>query len=85
MGGESLQQPGVTPEQALRQALDALQGGRHDPRIPEGAQANALESIAWSLIGILAQGKSAAPAASEAALSMSEELRKAGFLQMGQR
>lgn len=85
MGGQVPQPLGVAAEQALARALAALQDGRHDPRIPEGAQANALESIAWSLIGILSQGTDAAPAANEAARSMSEELRRRGFLHTGQR
>lgn len=87
MGGEALQQPGVAPAEALRLAVQALQAGRHDPRLPDGAQANALESIAWSLIGLLARDAATAPgaeaaAATEAQRTLSEDLRRAGFVHL---
>jgi hypothetical protein len=43
--------------EALRRALDALTDGSFDARSTDGAMVNALESIAWSLVGLLeAQG-----------------------------
>lgn len=65
---------------ALAQALAALTAGRHDPRLAEGAQANALESIAWSLIGILSAQTEGTPQAPTEARSLSDELRSRGFL-----
>jgi hypothetical protein len=87
VGGEALQQPGVAPADALRLAVEALQAGRHDPRLPDGAQANALESIAWSLVGLLARDVSAAPSAQtpvlgDAQRTLSEDLRRAGFVHL---
>ena len=43
----------VEPREALRRAVKSLEDGPADPRTVEGAKVNALESIAWSLIGIL--------------------------------
>jgi hypothetical protein len=43
----------VDPREALRRAVKSLEDGPADPRTVEGAKVNALESIAWSLIGIL--------------------------------
>ena len=45
----------ASPEEALHRAVEALVAGAHDARHVEGAQANALESIAWSLVGLLAE------------------------------
>lgn len=45
----------VRAEDALRHAFQALTDGPADPRTVDGAQVNALQSIAWSLIGILAK------------------------------
>lgn len=84
MGQEGQPAAVASPQEALRLAVAALTAGRHDPRIADGAQANALESIAWSLIGLLASQQGGA-AGKEGGLSMSEELRKLGFLQVGQR
>lgn len=42
-------------EEALRHAIRALLDGPGDPRSVDGAKVNALQSIAWSLIGILAK------------------------------
>lgn len=42
-------------EDALHKAIQALVDGPGDPRSVEGVKANALQSIAWSLIGILAR------------------------------
>jgi hypothetical protein len=41
------------PREALRRAVKSLEDGPADPRTVEGAKVNALESIAWSLIGLL--------------------------------
>ena len=49
----SAQSPAVDPQEALRRAVKALEDGPADPRTVEGAKVNALESIAWSLIGLL--------------------------------
>lgn len=48
------QQPhAMEPREALRRAVKSLEDGPADPRTVEGAKVNALESIAWSLIGLL--------------------------------
>lgn len=39
--------------EALRMAVSALEHGQWDKRSQEGSRLNALDSIAWSLIGIL--------------------------------
>ncbi len=72
----------VAANDALAQALTALTAGRHDPRLADGAQANALESIAWSLIGLLSAQAVGSSAASAQARTLSEELRSRGFLQI---
>jgi hypothetical protein len=38
---------------ALRMAMTAMENGHWDKRSQEGSRLNALDSIAWSLIGIL--------------------------------
>jgi len=43
----------MDPRDALRRAVKSLEDGPADPRTVEGAKVNALESIAWSLIGLL--------------------------------
>jgi hypothetical protein len=43
------------PRDALRRAVRSLEDGPADPRTVEGAKVNALESIAWSLIGLLGE------------------------------
>lgn len=43
----------MEPREALRRAVKSLEEGPADPRTIEGAKVNALESIAWSLIGLL--------------------------------
>ena len=43
----------LEPREALRRAVKALEDGPADPRTIEGAKVNALESIAWSLVGLL--------------------------------
>lgn len=83
-GGLEPQPPGVAAREALAQAIAALTDGRHDPRIADGAQANALESIAWSLIGLL-RAQVESPARSPELRSLSDELQSAGFLKIGQR
>lgn len=45
----------VDTEEALRNAVRALMDGPGDPRSVDGAKVNALQSIAWSLIGVLAK------------------------------
>jgi hypothetical protein len=52
---------------ALRQAISALETGHWDRRSQEGARLNALDSIAWSLIGILGHLEGKAPGAQRAA------------------
>lgn len=47
--------------EALRRALRCLEEGHWDGRSLEGAKANALESIAWSLVGLLAQQETEGP------------------------
>ena len=44
----------ATPSKALQCAVQSLMEGACDPSSIEGAKVNALESMAWSLIGILA-------------------------------
>ena|ERR1051326_6498313 len=51
----------VDPHEALLRALKALTEGHFDGREVQGAQANALESIAWSLAGLLADRVETAP------------------------
>lgn len=83
MGGPLEAQAFAVPaNDALAQALAALTAGRHDPRLADGAQANALESIAWSLIGILSKQTASTPQASTEERSLSDELRSRGFLQI---
>jgi hypothetical protein len=43
----------LDPREALRRAVKSLEDGPADPRTIEGAKVNALESIAWSLVGLL--------------------------------
>lgn len=43
----------LDPRDALRRAVKSIEDGPADPRTVEGAKVNALESIAWSLIGLL--------------------------------
>ena len=43
----------MEPREALRRAVKSLEDGPADPRTVEGAKVNALESIAWSLVGLL--------------------------------
>lgn len=45
----------MEPREALRRAVRSLEEGPADPRTIEGAKVNALESIAWSLIGLLGE------------------------------
>ena len=84
MGGGLDQAPGVAAKEALANAIAALTEGRHDPRIADGAQANALESIAWSLIGLL-RSQVESPTKSPELRSLSDELQSAGFLKLGSR
>lgn len=84
MGGGLEQAPGVAAKEALANAIAALTEGRHDPRIADGAQANALESIAWSLIGIL-RAQVESPEKVPELRSLSDELQSAGFLKLDRR
>lgn len=43
----------VEPRAALQRAVGCLTQGAFDGRSVDGAQANALEAIAWALIGLL--------------------------------
>jgi hypothetical protein len=83
----------VDPQQALLRALKALTDGHFDGRDIQGAQANALESIAWSLAGLLADRAETAPVrpasirpsghgtvTTTAADSLSHELVARGFV-----
>ncbi len=45
----------ANPRDALQRAVQSLMNGPGDPTSIEGAKVNALESIAWSLIGILSE------------------------------
>ena len=45
----------VAAREALQRALHSITEGPGDPTSIEGAKVNALESIAWSLIGLLAE------------------------------
>lgn len=45
----------VAAREALRRALHSIIEGPGDPTSIEGAKVNALESIAWSLLGLLAE------------------------------
>jgi len=70
---------GVTePAEALRHAVACLQEGR-DPRDLEGAKANALESIAWSLAGLLADKIEAAPSRET---GLQQTLERAGLIDL---
>lgn len=60
------QSPTLDPRDALRRAVKALEDGPADPRTIEGAKVNALESIAWSLIGLLGDRLHAERAATHA-------------------
>ena len=84
-----LERKPVDPNEALQQALKALTDGHFDNRDIQGAQANALESIAWSLAGLLADRAETAPVrpsstrhapASHTEESLSQELVARGFL-----
>ncbi|MCA1810861.1 MAG: hypothetical protein LC623_02495 [Halobacteriales archaeon] len=81
----------LDPHEALLRALRALTEGHFDPRETQGAQANALESIAWSLAGLLAERIETAPvrpasvrpaphSASATSDSLSHELVARGFV-----
>ncbi|MEA3203697.1 MAG: hypothetical protein QOI63_1376 [Thermoplasmata archaeon] len=78
----------VDPHEALLRALKALTEGHFDGREVQGAQANALESIAWSLAGLLAERVETAPVrpagmrppAHAASDSLSHELVARGFV-----
>lgn len=79
----------VDPHEALLRALRALTEGHFDPREVQGAQANALESIAWSLAGLLAERIETAPVRpasirpaphSATSESLSHELVARGFV-----
>lgn len=65
-------QSALEPREALRRAVQSLEAGAADPRTLDGAKVNALEAIAWSLIGILGDRVAADKAAP--ARSASESL-----------
>lgn len=75
----SPQSQGMDPRDALRRAVKSLEDGPADPRTIEGAKVNALESIAWSLIGLLGDrlhaDRPSRPHAAPAPDSLSGELR----------
>jgi hypothetical protein len=81
----------VDPHEALLRAVKALTEGQFDGREVQGAQANALESIAWSLAGLLAErietapvrpasGRPAPHSPSATSDSLSHELVARGFV-----
>lgn len=65
----------VDPRTALEQAHRCLTAGHFENSHPEGAQANACESIAWSLIGILQKQV-------DGGTGLQEDLERAGLLRM---
>lgn len=67
----------VETEEALRNALSALVDGPGDPRSVDGVKVNALMSIAWSLIGLLAREAAFRDSADGA---VSDLLERAGVL-----
>jgi hypothetical protein len=70
-------QSATEPAEALRRAVQALEDGPADPRTMEGAKVNALESIAWSLVGLLGSRvrEGGAPAAHGGKDSLHGEIR----------
>ena len=64
------------PSEALRRAMGSLRDGHFDGRHESGAKVNALESIAWSLIGLLGR-ELAADRESE---SLSEAFQNSGMI-----
>jgi hypothetical protein len=75
--------PLVDPHEALVRALKSLTEGSFDYRSIDGAQANALEAIAWSLAGLLAERIEAAPvrpARPHSDATLTHELRARGFV-----
>ncbi len=66
----------VSPRDALAEARQALLDGPAEPSSVEGAKVNALHSIAWSLMGLLAE-KIEDPQASE---GLNESLQKLGLM-----
>lgn len=82
----------LDPHQALLRAVAALTEGHFENRDVQSAQANALESIAWSLAGLLAERVETAPVrppsvrasghgtTTTAADSLSHELLARGFV-----
>lgn len=69
---------------ALERATRCLEDGAFDPRTTDGATTNALESIAWSLIGLLHERREAeAEALGDAAQeTLTQALRDAGLLEL---
>ncbi len=67
----------VDTEEALRHAIRSILDGPGDPRSVDGAKVNALQSIAWSLIGLLAKG---VDLNGDAQGSMAELVDRAGLL-----
>lgn len=71
-------------KEALERALRCLEDGDFDPRSVDGAKANALQSIAWSLIGLLReQREKQAEALGDAAQeTLTQALQDAGLIEL---
>jgi hypothetical protein len=61
-----LRVPGTSTPEALENAVSSLLEGPGDSRSVDGAKVNALQSIAWRLIGLLAKGQDSAENLAEA-------------------
>lgn len=66
----------VRPEDALQRAVQSLLDGPADGTSIEGAKVNALESIAWSLIGLLAKQD----AKGDVETTLTDVVQRAGFV-----
>lgn len=73
----------IDSQEALLQAYQAITNGRGDPNGVEGAKINALESIAWSLIGLLA--RRIATVEGDLEVGFEESLKELGLLKVGSR
>ncbi len=77
------------PREALDKAIYCIREGRWDARSLDGARTNALESIAWSLAGLLARqvaGEGMKAEEPESATeTLSEALNRSGFVPLTSR
>jgi len=67
----------MDPREALVNAHRSLTDGPGEPTSIEGAKVNALESIAWSLMGLLADR-----VGDEASQDLSSSLKKLGLVDL---